>query len=82
MLSSTAIWPVRRRPALLEEETDLDFLDFGGTKRHPHGTKLRAAANKKTPPRLSGRGHSEIVERETGLEPATLSLGNRSKGEK
>ena len=62
--------------ALREEETDLSFLDFGGTKRHPRGTKLRAAANKKTPPRLSGRGRSEIVERETGLEPATLSLGS------
>ena len=24
---------------LREEETDLSFLDFGGTKRHPRGTK-------------------------------------------
>ena len=65
--------------ALREEETDLSFLDFGGTKRHPRGTKARAAFQTKTPPRPTHRGHSRNVERETGIEPATLSLGNRSK---
>jgi len=54
-----------------------DFLDFGGTKRHPRGTKARAVTQTKMPPRLSDRGHSQIMERETGIEPATLSLGNR-----
>ena len=65
--------------AMKEEETDLSFLDFGGTKRHPRGTRARAAIQTKTPPRLSDRGHSQILERETGIEPATLSLGRRSR---
>ena len=34
----------------LEEDEDLIFLDFGGTKRHPRGTKTRAAVGTKTPP--------------------------------
>ena len=33
-------------------------------------------------PDLSGRGRYERMERETGLEPATLSLGSRSKGKR
>jgi hypothetical protein len=60
--------------ALREEETDLSFLDFGGAKRHPRGTKVQAVANKKTPPRLSGRGGFSSLEHETGFEPATLTL--------
>jgi hypothetical protein len=35
--------------ALREEETDLSFLDFGGTRRHPRGTKARAAAATRKP---------------------------------
>ena len=62
--------------ALREEETDLSFLDFGGTKRHPRGTERRAAAQTKTPLRATPRRGSRILERETGLEPATLSLGS------
>jgi hypothetical protein len=33
--------------ALREEETDLGFLDFGGTKRHPRGTSPEVVG---TPP--------------------------------
>ena len=60
--------------AMREEETDLSFLDFGGTKRHPRGTKARAAAGMRKPPRVSPRGGFEILEHETGLEPATPTL--------
>jgi integrase len=35
--------------ALREEETDLSFLDFGDTKRHPDGTKRRAVATNREP---------------------------------
>ena len=47
-----------------EEESEVSFADFGGSKR------LRAISAKpptKTPPRRSGRGHWEQMERETGL---------------
>ena len=60
--------------ALREEETDLSFLDFGGTKRHLRGTELRKAIPTKKPPRLSKRGGYGILEHETGFEPATLTL--------
>jgi integrase len=60
--------------ALREEETDLSFLDFGGTRRHPRGTGLRAAAGMRKPPRASRRRGSRNLEHETGLEPATPTL--------
>ena len=62
--------------SLREEETDLSFLDFGGTKRHPRGTKLRARSGTRKPLRATPRRGYRILERETGLEPATLSLGS------
>jgi hypothetical protein len=62
--------------ALPEEETDLSFLDFGGTKRHPRGTELRAATATRKPPRTTARRGLRHLERETGFEPATLSLGS------
>ena len=62
--------------ALREEETDLSFLDFGGTKRHPRGTKLATTAGTTKPLHLTHRGGFGIMERETGIEPATLSLGS------
>ena len=68
--------------ALREEEADLSFLDFGGTKRHPRGPNLRAAAATRKPPRATSRRGLKFLERETGLEPATLSLGTRSTGPK
>jgi hypothetical protein len=65
---------------LPQEEVDLSFAEISVPKRPytalPHSSK---SPNKNTPD-LSGRGRYEIMERETGLEPATLSLRNRSKG--
>ena len=62
--------------ALREEETDLSFLDFGGTRRHPRGTERAAAPGMRKPPRATTRRGFAILERETGFEPATLSLGS------
>ncbi len=60
---------------LREEETDLSFLDFGGTKRHPRGTERKRAVAMKKPLRVTPRRGLDFLERETGLEPATVSLG-------
>ena len=86
--------------AMPEEDVDLSFLDFGGTKRHPSGTKRhqadRSVCNEKTPSRntvtgLRNHGARDRVRGPAKLamrlrlrrrEPATLSLGNRSKGKK
>ncbi len=38
-----------------EEESDLSFLDFGSTRRHPRGTNRMVAAATKTPPRANAR---------------------------
>jgi len=65
--------------ALREEETDLSFLDFGGTKRHPRGTKQAASAGERKPRRATPRRGSRKLERETGLEPATLRLGRSTR---
>ena len=64
--------------ALRDEETDLSFLDFGGTKRHPRGTKQIAASVTRKPLRATSRRGYRNLERETGLETATLSLGSAS----
>ncbi len=63
--------------ALREEETDLSFLDFGGTRRHPRGTKQRAVAANEKPRRATPRRGSRMLEHETGLEPATPTLARR-----
>jgi len=63
--------------AMREEESDLSFLDFGAsgdTKRHPRGTKRRAAAGTRKPLRATPRRGSLNLEHETGLEPATPTL--------
>ena len=60
--------------ALREEEVDLSFLDFGGTRRHPRGTKLAATAATRKPPRTTTRRGLGNLEHETGFEPATLTL--------
>jgi len=60
--------------ALREEETDLGFLDFEGTKRHPRGTKVRATRGTRKPLRATPRRGSRLLEHETGLEPATPTL--------
>jgi hypothetical protein len=38
-----------------EEETDLSFLDFGGTKRHPGGIKRRDDSIVRKPVRTTPR---------------------------
>ena len=66
---------------LPQEETDLSFADFGGPRR-PYTAPARAndRANENAPD-VTSRGHYQNVERETGLEPATLSLGRESEPE-
>ena len=60
------------------EETDLGFLDFGGTKRHPRGTEQKAVVANENAPDLNGRGHSVLLEHETRFELATLTLATLS----
>ncbi len=60
--------------ALREEETDLSFLDFGGARRHPRGTRLRAVPGMRKPRRVTPRRGMRFLEHETGLEPATPTL--------
>ncbi|NRA08636.1 MAG: tyrosine-type recombinase/integrase, partial [Myxococcales bacterium] len=58
--------------ALREEEADLSFLDFGGTKRHPRGTKDRSTNPARSAPRSNPRRAMGNVARREGLEPPTL----------
>ena len=60
--------------ALREEEADVGFLDFGGTKRHPRGTTPKTPATTTETPRVSPRSASVSMEHETGFGPATLTL--------
>ena len=60
--------------AMKEEETDLSFLDFGGTRRHPRGTKAPTTAKTKEPRRVTPRRGSRLLEHETRFELATLTL--------
>jgi len=67
--------------AMRSEETDLSFLDFGPAgagagvaKRHPRGTRRRAALTTRKPRRATPRRGSGNLEHETGLEPATPTL--------
>ena len=62
---------------LPQEETDLSFADFGGSKRQYTAVAGSPDAPNKNTPGLNDRGHWEKMERETGIEPATLSLGDR-----
>ena len=48
------------------------FDRYGPYTALPHSSKTRS----ENAPDLSGRGHLGKLERETGLEPATLSLGS------
>ena len=59
-----------------EEESDVSFANFGGSKRlYPAPSNLGTTPNTNAPG-LNDRGHWEKMERETGFEPATLSLGS------
>ena len=58
--------------ALREEETDLSFLDFGGTQQHPRGTEPRRAQLARTAPRANTRRSMGNVARREGFEPPPL----------
>ena len=59
-----------------EEETTLSFAEFGGSERlYPAPTSGTRLTNDNAPD-ASDRGRCGIPERETGIEPATLSLGS------
>ena len=58
--------------AMPEEDVDLSFLDFGGTKRHPRGTKDRSTNPARSAPRSNPRRAMGNVARREGLEPPTL----------
>ena len=66
--------------ALPVTEGDLAFADFGTlqgvTKRRYASPRLEAGTHDGNAPAATGRGRCEILERETGFEPATLSLGS------
>ena len=57
----------------------LSFADFGGPRRPYTAPALADDLPNKNTPDVTSRGHYQNVERETGFEPATLSLGSRSK---
>ena len=59
--------------ALREEETNLGFLDFSGTKRHPRGTDQKAGAGNENAPDSISRGRSVFMEHETRFELASAS---------
>ena len=62
--------------AMRDEESDLSFAEFDGSKRlYPAPGDGRPTQNKNALG-LTSRGRYQNVERETGLEPATLSLGS------
>jgi len=62
-----------------DEAPDLSFADFGGSRRqYTAVAKSESDPNKNTPGATS-RGRYQNLERETGIEPATLSLGRRSR---
>ncbi len=56
--------------AMREEEADLSFAEFG-TGRHQTAPEADGAASNEDAPATSQRGRFGIVERETGIEPAT-----------
>ena len=58
--------------ALREEETDLSFLDFGGTGRHPRGNRVGTPLLKREAPRATTRRSVGMMTRREGLEPPTL----------
>jgi hypothetical protein len=59
---------------LLDEETDLSFADFGVSGRPYTSPKQSEAPTNKSAPGPSDRERFEILEHETGFEPATLTL--------
>ena len=65
--------------AMRREEEDLSFADFGdGTGRPYTDPRAEDASKEAGPEALSNRDQREIVEHETGLEPATTTLATWS----
>ena len=62
--------------ALPSESGDLDFADFGSPGRPYTAPVFDAAPGDTNAPGITYRGRRGILERETGFEPATLSLGS------
>ena len=65
-----------------DEESDVSFANFGlgdGSKRLYPAPGDPGSPPNENAPGVSDRGRYQNVERETGLEPATLSLGRRSR---
>jgi len=63
---------------------DLSFADFevrDGSERLYPAPSSSADSERENAPDLTGRGRSAFLERETGFEPATLSLGKEDEPE-
>ena len=56
--------------ALREEETDLSFLDFGGTKRHPRGTNVPGVTQSRSRRTATPRTARDSMARREGLPGA------------
>ncbi len=63
--------------ALPVEEQDLAFADFGAPRRPYTAPGSKENLPNESAAELSTRGRYKNLERETGVEPATLSLGRR-----
>ena len=61
---------------LKEEEVDLSFAEFDGRGRPYTAPASNHVLNKEGAVDISDRQPNVILERETGVEPATLSLGS------
>ncbi len=60
--------------AMPEEEADLSFAEFGSPGRPDTAPVFDAPPEDENGPELNPRSRSGILERETGFEPATLTL--------
>ena len=60
-----------------EEEENLSFAEVGVPRRPDTALSDSSGPAIKSAPGVSDRGHWEKLEREIGLEPATLRLENR-----
>jgi hypothetical protein len=59
-----------------EEESDVSFADFGGAKRLYPAPSDNEAGGRSSDSDVRNQDVRGSVERETGLEPATHSLGS------
>jgi hypothetical protein len=81
-------WHVGPRRGTTRCLTSLRVIEHGGNPAnlpylpHPRGTDRRAAVATRKPPRATSRRGLRNPERETGIEPATLSFGRRKGRQK